>query len=381
MQSTTTMLIALAIGLAPTAARALPAADVFAKASPSIVVIETKAMKGKEPAQGSGVVVGPGLVVSNCHVFEDAASAVVKYRNRTYPATVRHVDRERDLCSLDAAGLVAPAATIGTSRLRVGERVYTIGAPQGLELTLAEGILSSRRGDGEYQLLQTTAAISPGSSGGGLFDDAGRLIGITTMFHKQGQQLNFSVPVEWIAELPARHEGLFRATANAKTSKADRYDSAAEAAAEAVEAQRVADEMAAEEAQRAADAAAAALEDAPAPARSRWMDDWYNFSGATTRLDTETIDISGMRVKVWTIDDYPNPTTVTGRRNVSQVLSLLDFDCAARTMRVMEATFYDAEGDSIETVRTPTSFFKVPPGTVAEGRWKDICKYRSQVSG
>jgi tetratricopeptide (TPR) repeat protein len=93
-----------------------------------------------------------------------------------------------------------------TSRLKVGARVYAIGAPKGLELTLSEGIISSLREVDGGQYLQISAPISPGSSGGVMFDEEGQLIGLPTFYVAEGQQLNFAVPVEWITELPERHK-------------------------------------------------------------------------------------------------------------------------------------------------------------------------------
>jgi tetratricopeptide (TPR) repeat protein len=81
----------------------------------------------------------------------------------------------------------------------VGVPVYAVGAPQGLELSLSDGIVSQLRG-GPPPLIQTTAAISPGSSGGGLFDGEGRLVGLTALYVEGGQSLNFAMPVEWISE-------------------------------------------------------------------------------------------------------------------------------------------------------------------------------------
>lgn len=86
------------------------------------------------------------------------------------------------------------------TKLKVGEPVYTVGAPQGLELSLSEGIVSQLRG-GPPPIIQTTAAVSPGSSGGGLFNAEGELVGITTLQVEGGQNLNFAVPVEWIGQV------------------------------------------------------------------------------------------------------------------------------------------------------------------------------------
>jgi hypothetical protein len=116
------------------------------------------------------------------------------------PATLKAGDPEMDLGLLTAPGLEAVPAPLGkTARLKVGDPVYAVGAPQGLELSLSEGIVSQLRG-GPPPIIQTTVAISQGSSGGGLFNAAGELVGITTFYLKEGQNLNFALPVEWIAE-------------------------------------------------------------------------------------------------------------------------------------------------------------------------------------
>lgn len=94
--------------------------------------------------------------------------------------------------------------------LRVGERVFAVGAPEGLELTLSEGIVSRLERaepltDGKpesVKRIQTTAPISPGSSGGGLFDQQGNLIGITTSSVVGGQNLNFALPAGYASPHP-----------------------------------------------------------------------------------------------------------------------------------------------------------------------------------
>lgn len=183
------------------------ASEVFDTVSSSIVVIQTYDAKGKAQNYGSGVVLAKDLIATNYHVIEGAASIRVVHKGKTYPASLRHSDRDRDVCTLTAKRISAPAAVTGsTSRLKVGTRVYAIGAPQGLELTLSEGIISSLRSVAGGQYIQITAPISPGSSGGGLFDEEGRLIGLPTFYLTEGQQLNFAVPVEWISELPGRHK-------------------------------------------------------------------------------------------------------------------------------------------------------------------------------
>lgn len=195
------------LSLTSMAAHAKTASEVFESVSASIVVVKTFDSRGQETGLGSGVVLGEGVIVTNCHVIEGTTKFQVVLGKNKYMATSRHSDWERDVCTLSVKGLKAPAVNKGsTSRLKVGARVYAIGAPQGLELTLSEGIISSLRPVDSGQYLQITAPISPGSSGGGLFDENGRLIGLPTFYFAKGQQLNFAVPVEWISELPNRHQ-------------------------------------------------------------------------------------------------------------------------------------------------------------------------------
>lgn len=195
-----------AFGLALEAG-AKSAAEVFEEVSDSVVVVYGKDREGDVIGLGSGVVLAAGEVVTNCHVIEEVGDLSVKYKDSEHAATRKHSDLDRDVCSLTVQGLKATAARLGaTQPLKVGQRVYVIGAPRGLELTLSEGIISSLREVGGGRYIQITAPISAGSSGGGLFDEEGRLIGLPTFYLAEGQQLNFAVPVEWINELPNRHK-------------------------------------------------------------------------------------------------------------------------------------------------------------------------------
>lgn len=191
-----------ATGQAPTARSAI---QVFRRSAPSIVVVVTYDASGKPAELGSGVKLPTGAVATNCHVLKDGPTHVVRYQGTDYPATLDKGDWSRDVCTLNVPGLAAPPAALGSTKtLQVGAQVFAIGAPEGLQLTLSEGIVSSMRPVDGGSYIQTTAAISPGSSGGGLFDDRGRLLGLTSFFASQGQQLNFALPVEWIEQLAHR---------------------------------------------------------------------------------------------------------------------------------------------------------------------------------
>jgi tetratricopeptide (TPR) repeat protein len=179
------------------------ASQVFQQVSPSVVVVLTYNAAGKAVELGSGVKLPDGSVATNCHVLKDGTTYRVRYRGKVYPASLDKADWNRDVCSLSVPGLPAPPVVLGSTKmLQVGAPVYAIGTPEGLQRTLSEGIVSSLRPVEGGSYIQTTAAISPGSSGGGLFDDHGRLLGLTSFFISKGQQLNFALPVEWIEALP-----------------------------------------------------------------------------------------------------------------------------------------------------------------------------------
>jgi hypothetical protein len=149
-------------------------------------------------------------VVTNCHVLAKAKAVQVRRDNVVHEAKLEFADAERDLCTLTVKDFTAPAVVItNLSGVRIGHRVYAVGNPERLFLTLSEGLVSGlRTEDPRLPPLQTTAPISPGSSGGGLFDDQGRLLGITTLMvlgrQRVAQNLNFAIPAEWLAEVPER---------------------------------------------------------------------------------------------------------------------------------------------------------------------------------
>lgn len=184
------------------------ATEVFRIAASSVVIVHA-AQSDSEVAQGSGVVFhrepfdNDPWVATNCHVVTQASRVTVRFADKTYAASVLARDDDLDLCVLVVSELPAPAAKIRTAPpLLIGESVYAIGAPRGLELSLSDGIVSQFRSHpSTYRLIQTTAPISRGSSGGGLFDREGRLVGITTFFLQESQNLNFAIPATMAGDL------------------------------------------------------------------------------------------------------------------------------------------------------------------------------------
>jgi hypothetical protein len=181
------------------------ASEVYELASISTVVVHSVNLQTKKKITGSGVVLGDGHVVTNCHVIKNTQQLTVHTAGHDYPASLHHSDWPRDLCSLTVPGLDVPAVLLGDSKtLKVGAKVYALGTPKGLALTLSDGIVSGFRERTGGRHIQTTAAISRGSSGGGLFDESGALVGLTTFYMADGQNLNFAIPIEWVNELAQR---------------------------------------------------------------------------------------------------------------------------------------------------------------------------------
>lgn len=202
---------ALAAASAP-APTALSPSQVFAHASPSVWMVQASHASPGSAAIGSAVEVGVRTLVTACHVVEGATTVKVTHDQGKTSFPVSQVTRDpgkRDLCMLtvdeDLTG--APVAVAPITDVAVGERVYAIGAPLGLELSLTEGLVSALRPMPNEALpkIQVSATTAPGSSGGGLFDDQGRLVGLTVAIaSNESETLTFAYPAQWIGELPGR---------------------------------------------------------------------------------------------------------------------------------------------------------------------------------
>lgn len=175
--------------------------ELYEMLSPSVyVVVAMDAGTEPEGMQGSAVAISPDLLMTNCHVVVDAAAMFVgQSEDGIFEAYLVDAHQDIDLCVLRAPGLGANPihAVRRSSSLQVGEKVMAIGSPSGFINTLSEGVISGLREVDGLLWIQTTAPISPGSSGGGLFDYSGRLVGITTAGQSAGQ-LNFAVSPDTI---------------------------------------------------------------------------------------------------------------------------------------------------------------------------------------
>lgn len=155
---------------------------------------------------GSGVILAPGLVATNYHVVRKAGSMSVLYQDRSYRFSVVAGDIGLDLVLLRVPGLPGTVLPLAPLKLvQPGQRVYAFGSPYGFTQSISDGIVSAVRPhfvNKSASIIQVTAPISPGSSGGGLFDEQGALVGFTTATYKSGQNINFAIPAELVKTLP-----------------------------------------------------------------------------------------------------------------------------------------------------------------------------------
>lgn len=183
---------------------ALTPSEIFENVSGSVVVVHVMGPKHVRIGQGSGVVVAPDRVITNCHVAYAGKELRIQNADGSSSAIVVAQDRRHDLCLLAAKTRTSPPVSIqSNSDLRIGQKVIAIGSPQGLTNTLSDGLLSGLRDDEGTTLLQVTSPIAPGSSGGGLFNDNGDLIGVTSFKIAADGALNFAYPASLVRGLLA----------------------------------------------------------------------------------------------------------------------------------------------------------------------------------
>lgn len=168
----------------------LDAVEIYRKVNPSVVTVVTETATGS--SVGTGVIMtSDGFIITNAHVISGGRSCWVALDSGvSLDALLVGYDEDEDLAVLKAVtDTLLPAAEFGDSdTLEVGERAYAIGNPLGIELrgTLTDGIISAVNrqvevGDGRMTMIQTTAALNNGNSGGPLINSSGQIVGINTL--------------------------------------------------------------------------------------------------------------------------------------------------------------------------------------------------------
>ncbi len=154
---------------------------------------------------GSGFVIHDDHIATNYHVIDNMwiGGAKLVGKEEIYPVeTILDIDKGRNLAIIKVVGIDAPALPLGDSdTVQIGDKVYVVGNPRGLEGLFSEGVISAIRGDPNDKFFQLTAPISQGSSGGPVFNENGEVIGVSFVTLRDGQNLNFVTPVNYLKSL------------------------------------------------------------------------------------------------------------------------------------------------------------------------------------
>ena len=182
------------------------ARQVFDRVASSVVTVMGNNAAGEPEVQGSGVVVADGQVATNCHVVREAAGLQVRAGDALLTAEWTRQIAADDLCLLRVPGLKGqPVRLRASASVQPGEPVFAVGNPLGFGLAVSAGLVAmvQKAPAGGYAVIVATASQSPGSSGGGLFDAEGRLVGLTTATLSAGQNLNRVMSADGVQDLLA----------------------------------------------------------------------------------------------------------------------------------------------------------------------------------
>ena len=188
--------------------------------TPAVATVYVYDSRGKLFGQGSGfLITSDGVGVTNFHVIADAYSADVKLGDgRLYQLLSVHAyDQARDIAIFQVGRKTSlgiepitdlPYLSLSSEEVRIGDRITAVGSPEGLSNSVSDGLVSAIRSDDAERFIQITAPISPGSSGGPVFNLKGEVVAITSFQFTRGQNLNFAIPIDEVSRISAQRANL-----------------------------------------------------------------------------------------------------------------------------------------------------------------------------
>lgn len=195
-------------------AAGLTAREVFEAVRASVVIVDAESPAGKR--QGSGVVTrnqygtapdgsqqpDTSWIITNAHVVNGATNISIRWQGKPRPALLAYVDEAFDLALLHVAQFPLPPLAYDPRRpVGTGQRVFAVGSPAGTETSVTEGRVTGMRRINGIQAIQATLRLAPGHSGGGLFDDQGRLVGITASKAAEQDGVGFSISMAHVFDM------------------------------------------------------------------------------------------------------------------------------------------------------------------------------------
>ncbi len=190
--------MACCVAFPPLPVFATTPAQVFEKVKDTVVSVRTLDAHGNVKNEGSGVIVAPGRIATSCQVLDGGTVYMAGGSGLMAPAVLFAEDGDRGICLLTAGKIGGRPAVLGKAgKLGTWSNVYAVGVPPGSPPSFSGGEILRQWGG----FTQTTAVISSGMEGGGLFDGEGRLVGLLTLYKEGEQSFNFAMPAEWIGEV------------------------------------------------------------------------------------------------------------------------------------------------------------------------------------
>lgn len=195
--------LGLSLMVANSVRAGLSAEEIYEKVSGTVLTLEVENSQKERFVGSAFLALRPGLAVTAWHVVHDAVKIQAHFPGNKPVKVLGLVgkDESHDLALLEIESTKQPDVSLASARPRVGTKVFVIGAPQGLDFSIADGLVSQLRDvDGMCQY-QLSCPISPGNSGGPVVNDCGEIIGVISWRRPDAQNLSFAVPSLDVARL------------------------------------------------------------------------------------------------------------------------------------------------------------------------------------
>ncbi len=203
----TRLLIALLFFGVTMSTRAMPTDELLHKITKHVVKVHVALQNGRY-GSGSGVVVAKNRVVTNCHVVANAVGISVTVNGASYKASAITPDWYHDVCLVTVEDVDAPIATIGSSKgLEYEQAVFAVGYPNFSPAPVSNaGRVKGLFPMDDSVIIRASSTFRLGASGGGVFDDAGNLVGVITLKSPGRHAYYYNMPVEWVTALLTKPE-------------------------------------------------------------------------------------------------------------------------------------------------------------------------------
>jgi len=186
----------------PPAPKTKTGAEILADASTSGGQLLSYSMSGQAIPIGIALSTEPGTMITTCHGIPAGAKLVVRVGTAAYPADLLITDETLDLCKLQIANFGTPPVKVAADSPKAGDKIYAVGVNSNGEPAVTEGTVKQLLDTTEGRVIELSMPVGQYSSGGGVFDAFGRLIGISSYQHRSG--LSIALPVSNIAQMRSR---------------------------------------------------------------------------------------------------------------------------------------------------------------------------------